>query len=279
MKKWDEVNNLHIADIRDLNNNLVELMEFLPDPTFIINKEGIVIAWNHAIEELTGIKAKEIVGKGDYEYAKAVWGKKRPMLIDLALKTNEEIKRKYSFFFKNKTKDILSMDSYIKYGKPKGLYLWSKARPLFNNKKELIGAIQIIQDITELKSTEKKLRESEKKLKERIKELNCLYTIIRLVTDPNVSIVDIFKGVINSIQEAMQNPKIVCVKLSFNGKIYKTSNYKNTLWKISNKINIKNTHLSIDVHYLKKKSFLREEKELLIEICNHLKSIFEYKLL
>ena len=263
----------------DLRNNLVEFIEFLPDPTFIINKEGIIIAWNHAMEELTNTKAKKMVGKGNYEHAVALWGKRRPMLIDVALRSKEEIKRKYSFFLRNKAEDILSMNGYIKCGKPKGAYLWVKARPLYDFKKEIIGAIEIIQDITELKSTEKELRESEKKLRERIKELNCLYGIIRLVTNPNVALVEILKGVINLIQEAMLHPKIICVRLSFNGKEYKTSNYKNTQWKISNKVKIKNKNLIIDIHYLRKKTFLKEEKELLTEICNQLKSIFEFKLI
>ena len=279
MDKPDNSIEPNIENRNDLKDNLVEFIDFLPDPTFIINKEGIIIAWNPAMEELTNTKAKNMVGKGNYEHTVAIWGKRRPMLIDVALRSKEEIKRKYSFFLRNKEKDILSINSYVKYGKPKGLYLWVKARPLYNFKKEIIGAIQIIQDITELKSTEKDLKNSEKRLKERIKELNCLYGIIRLVTNPNISLVEILRSVINLIQEAMVLPKITCVRLSFNGKEYKTSNYINTQWKISNKVKIKNKNLVIDIHYLRKKTFLKEEKELLTEICNQLKSIFEFKLI
>ena len=108
-----------IENGNDLKNSLVEFIEFLPDPTFIINKEGIIIAWNHAMEELTNTKAKDMIGKGNYKHTIALWGKRRPMLIDVALRSKEEIKRKYSFFLRNKEKDILSMNGYIKYGKPK----------------------------------------------------------------------------------------------------------------------------------------------------------------
>ena len=77
----------------------------------------------------------------------------------------------------------------------------------------------------------------------------------------------------------MQHPKITCVKLLFSGKEYKTPNYKKTQWKISNKVKIKNKDLTIDIHYLREKKFVKEEKELLTEICNQLKSIFEFKLI
>jgi hypothetical protein len=30
---------------------------------------GPVISWNRSMEEMTGVKAKDILGKGDYEYA------------------------------------------------------------------------------------------------------------------------------------------------------------------------------------------------------------------
>ena len=54
----------------------------IPEPTFAIDLGGRVIAWNRAVEELTGIPAQDILGKGDHEYAIPFYGKRRPMLID-----------------------------------------------------------------------------------------------------------------------------------------------------------------------------------------------------
>jgi PAS domain-containing protein len=34
----------------DHNNTLLQFIEFLPDAAFVIDREGKVIAWNHAIE-------------------------------------------------------------------------------------------------------------------------------------------------------------------------------------------------------------------------------------
>ena len=54
---------------------------FLPDATLVIDRQGKVIAWNKAIEEMTGIPVAETVGKGDYEYAIPFYGVRRPILI------------------------------------------------------------------------------------------------------------------------------------------------------------------------------------------------------
>ena len=58
--------------LKDSERRLADIINFLPDATFVINREGVVIAWNRAIEKMTGIKAASILGKGNYEYATSV---------------------------------------------------------------------------------------------------------------------------------------------------------------------------------------------------------------
>ena len=57
----------------------------------MIDREGRVIAWNRAIEEMTGIAAKDMLGKGDHEYAVPFYGERRPILIDLVLQHRAEM--------------------------------------------------------------------------------------------------------------------------------------------------------------------------------------------
>ncbi|MGB8820684.1 MAG: response regulator, partial [Methanoregula sp.] len=52
------------ASIRDHEQREADIINFLPDATFAIDTDGVVIAWNHAIEEMTGVSAAEILGKG-----------------------------------------------------------------------------------------------------------------------------------------------------------------------------------------------------------------------
>ena len=80
-------------------HRLSDIIEFLPDATFVIDRESKVIAWNKAIEEMTGVKKEEIIGKGDYAYSVPFYGKPRPLLVDLLTVPQEEIEVQYSYVF------------------------------------------------------------------------------------------------------------------------------------------------------------------------------------
>jgi PAS domain S-box-containing protein len=42
----------------------LDIIDFLPDPTFVIDKQKKVVAWNKAIELLTGVRKEDILGRG-----------------------------------------------------------------------------------------------------------------------------------------------------------------------------------------------------------------------
>ena len=81
--------------LKESKQQLANIIDFLPDATLVINNEGEVIAWNRAIEEMTGVKAPDMLGKGNYEYALPFYGERRPILIDLVLNPQEEALSKY----------------------------------------------------------------------------------------------------------------------------------------------------------------------------------------
>jgi PAS domain S-box-containing protein len=54
-------------DVRNSERRFADIINFLPDATFVIDIERKVVAWNRAIEKLTGIDAQEILGKGNYQ--------------------------------------------------------------------------------------------------------------------------------------------------------------------------------------------------------------------
>jgi len=76
-------------------HRLRDIINFLPASTFAINKEGMVIALNRAIEALTGFSSRDITGKGNYEYSLALCGERRPMLLDRILYPAVKIKEPY----------------------------------------------------------------------------------------------------------------------------------------------------------------------------------------
>jgi PAS domain-containing protein len=69
--------------LNSARDQLLAIIEFLPDATFVIDQNKRVIAWNRAMEEMTGINKQDIMGKGDYSYSVPFYGEPRPILIDL----------------------------------------------------------------------------------------------------------------------------------------------------------------------------------------------------
>ena len=73
------------ASIRDHERREADIINFLPDATFAIDTRGVVIAWNRAMEKMTGVGAESVLGRGNYEYALPFYHERRPLLINLVL--------------------------------------------------------------------------------------------------------------------------------------------------------------------------------------------------
>jgi two-component system, cell cycle sensor histidine kinase and response regulator CckA len=147
--------------LRESEERLSQIINFLPDATFAIDREGRVIAWNRAIEEMTGVSAGEMIGMGNYEYALPFYGTRRPILVDLVLKPDEGIRQSYSSF--RADNNILTIEAEHAMPLGKKVTLWGMAAPLFDVHGNVVGAIESIRDITERKNAEEALRESEGK--------------------------------------------------------------------------------------------------------------------
>jgi diguanylate cyclase (GGDEF)-like protein/PAS domain S-box-containing protein len=147
---------------RESHQRLSDIVNFLPDATLAVDLEGRVIAWNLAIEEMTGIKKQDMIGKGDYEYARPFYGVRRPMLIDLAIKPDGDVEKMYSFL--SRDKDGIIAESVSRHLIPgQDVFLWIKASPICDASGNIIGAIESIRNITNQKRVERELREGEEK--------------------------------------------------------------------------------------------------------------------
>jgi len=156
-------------EIKNSEQRLAQIINFLPDATFVIDRQSKVIAWNKAIEELTGKSAGDILGKGNYEYSLPFHGERRPLLIDLVSRRDEELEKKYLKF--RKEGEVLFAESYNPDLRSGGVYLSSSARPLYDARGQVMGAIQSIRDVTERKRIEESLRESEENYRLLVKNL------------------------------------------------------------------------------------------------------------
>ncbi|RQW79927.1 MAG: PAS domain S-box protein [Methanothrix sp.] len=144
--------------LRESERRLMDIIDFLPDATFVIDKEGKVVAWNKAIETMTGIKAEEMIGKGNYEYALPFYGERRPILVDLVFKNNEQFQSKYEDF--EQMDAVLRGEAYMPNMKDGIAYLLGSAAVLHDSSGNVFGAIESIRDITDRKIAENDLMEA-----------------------------------------------------------------------------------------------------------------------
>ena len=134
--------------IQNAYQQVLDIIEFLPDATFVLDKEKRVIAWNRAMEEMTGVTKGEIMGQGDYAYSESFYGVRRPTLIDMIGKGDDELNSKYDYVQKTGS-TIFAQVTLPPLGKHDTRFVSSTASPLFDRQGNQVGSIQSIRDLTE----------------------------------------------------------------------------------------------------------------------------------
>jgi PAS domain S-box-containing protein len=186
-------------EILDSRRRLYEIIQFLPVATFAIDGSGRVIAWNRAIEELTGVKEEDILGKGDHEYSLPFYGARRPILVDLVFATEEEISSKYYGVLREGDTVFAEADFIMPDGRK--LWLSGKASPLYDSRGHVSGAIESIADVSVQKNAEQALRESEEQYRAIVEATPDAVTLM----DPHLKIT--YASKLTAIMQGYDSPE------------------------------------------------------------------------
>jgi diguanylate cyclase (GGDEF)-like protein/PAS domain S-box-containing protein len=152
-----DITDARVAEkkLEESQNLLLNIIDFLPDATFAIDTGGRVIVWNRAMEDLTGMAKDKIMGKDNHEYSLPFYGERRPMIADHVIGDPEGIESQYNVVEKKGNKLVAELE-LEKDGRTE--HLWLAASPLLDSNDRVIGAIESIRNITDLKNIEKQLR-------------------------------------------------------------------------------------------------------------------------
>jgi len=161
--------------LKEFSANLVQNSA---TPTFVLDNSHRVMLWNRACEELTGIKAADIVGT-DGQW-KAFYDHQRPVLADAIIDAKiEDLPLLYQTYSKSKLiPEGLHAEGWYPNINGVTRYVSFNAAPIRNSKGELIAAIENLEDLTEIKRTEKRLAESEKKYRTLFEESPAVMLVI-----------------------------------------------------------------------------------------------------
>lgn len=199
---------LHDLIIKKSEYLLLAIIDNLPDPTLVIDVNSKVYLWNKALENLSGVTSKDMIGKDGYERAIPYFGYKKPMLLDLMLKSDTENQKEYDFF--QRTDDILIAGRFLSSKDGKNFHVWVTSSILFDIKGNIIGVIESFRDMTDIRDSENKIktlvRDKEILLKEihhRVKNnLQLIQSMLNIqlqyVKDPEAA--DVFKDSLSRIE-------------------------------------------------------------------------------
>jgi PAS domain S-box-containing protein len=151
-----------VRSIKESERRMADIIQFLPDATFVVDNDGKIIAWNKAMVKLTGVEAEGMMDKRDHEYSLPFYGTRRRMLIDLVLHPGGDLKEEYPDL--QRDSDSYIAETFLPNFKHGGAYLWTKASPLYDSRGTITGAIETMRDVTELKRTQQSLERSRAEL-------------------------------------------------------------------------------------------------------------------
>lgn len=190
------------------------IIEGSPIPTFVLNREHKIILWNKACTELTGFDGKEMIN-AEKQYV-PFYPEKRPVIADLIVDNDiEGLKKHYSDKMVQQSEIVKgaygAMDYFENLG-GKNRHLYFLAAPIYDEKGEVIAAIETLQDVSREKEMEIRLKEYAENLKNELdknvrlrNEMEELYNYLQSILDSSPDRVFAFngEGVIDYVSRAI----------------------------------------------------------------------------
>ena len=143
------------------NISAEHLLQHMPVATFVLNPRHQVVIWNKACEQLTGLKASEMIGSD--QHWRGFYTEKRPCLADLLLdSTLGEVANLYeqaSDF--TACSDICHTENWCLMPDGRQLYLVIDAGAISNDLGEVVAIVETQRDRTEQRLMMQALSESE----------------------------------------------------------------------------------------------------------------------
>lgn len=150
--------------IQEHEQKMQRIIQGLPIPAFVLDASHKVLYWNKSLEELSSIRAEEVIGTDNHW--KVFYSKKRPCLADILIDGHlDDLEKWYHGKYRRSTVSNESyqvIDFFPDFG-GEGKWLCFTATTIRNTKGNLIGVLESLEDISDRKITEIALQESEHK--------------------------------------------------------------------------------------------------------------------
>ncbi|WP_319580253.1 response regulator [uncultured Methanospirillum sp.] len=142
--------------IREKEHLIGSIFQHLPDPTYAVDLSGKVIAWNRAMEELTGISRLQAEGTNINHSSLPYIHAQTGLPIEMVLGLRVDLPDPFVLLLQTPGM-VMSEISVVNEDLNTAVY-WVKTTSLRSESGYLIGAIETIRDVTSEKKTEHDLR-------------------------------------------------------------------------------------------------------------------------
>jgi PAS domain S-box-containing protein len=160
-------------ELQASKKQLADIIDFLPDPTYVVNRDKTVIAWNRAMAVLTGIATEKVMGQLYVPFVERLYETSEPRPIDRVLNADESTMDPTDSL--NSGNGVLPphganlpvffTERFLpKLNDGSGGHVWITAAPVLDTDGTIAGAIESIRDVTQIKQAERKIRQSERRL-------------------------------------------------------------------------------------------------------------------
>ncbi|MFX0093313.1 MAG: PAS domain S-box protein [Candidatus Hodarchaeota archaeon] len=249
------------------------------DGMVLTDEQGIIIEWNHSLEQISGLKKEEVINK-------ALWD----IQFDLNTEENktiqfyEQLKAEIQNFIKTGQATWANTPNEQEIVRPDEVHriLETVTFPIKTPHGFMGGGI--LRDITGRKQADEIKQKQLQELNEHVKELNCLYQVSKLIADDERPVDEILQEIVEVLPPAWQFSDVTCASILLGGREYKTSNFQNSPWNLSADIIVSDKkNGEVEIYYLEEKPiayegpFLKEERKLIDGLARELANFVKYR--
>jgi PAS domain S-box-containing protein len=240
-----------VAELERNTKRIRTILAHMPVILFAFDHQGLLCAWNHEAERVTGYPAGEMVGNPEAMHRLCPDSDYRREMLDTYRQRGDDYRDwDWRLTASDGTVKTIAFSNISKHYPIKGWANWG------------VGI-----DVTNCRSTEHDLRE-------RVKELTCLYKISMLSNQANLELETFFQEVVELLPKSWQYPDITCARITYEEQTFKTEPFAVTPWKLASSITARGRKAGvIEIYYLEEcppeaeGAFLIEERLLLDEIA------------
>jgi PAS domain S-box-containing protein len=151
--------------LRESEKRLSQIVQGLSIAAFVIDENHVITHCNRAFENLTGFSAEALVGTKNQW--KTFYPRERPILADFIVDgaSEEKIASYYAGKYRKSSliEGAYEVENFFPNLKGGGKWLFFTAAPLIDDRGNVVGAIETLQDISDRKKAEEALRVSERR--------------------------------------------------------------------------------------------------------------------